>query len=213
MRRAIAVLLLATMVAVAGCSGQAGVKKVSKEEAVKMSAEAITNLNQGNVQKAKELVEVAVASNPEDAKTQFLAGILAFNDKAYDKAIAAYEKAIKLDPNMVEAYNNLGNTYRDMGKTEEAAKSYEKAAQLNSKFAFAYTNHALMLSNQGKKQEAIVILEKGAAADEGNMDIRLLLADMYIEVGSKDKARSVLEAILKAQPGLKAAADKLQELK
>ena len=32
--------------------------------------------------------------------------------------------AIKFEPKYAEAYNNLGNTLRDQGKTEEAINSY-----------------------------------------------------------------------------------------
>jgi tetratricopeptide (TPR) repeat protein len=49
------------------------------------------------------------------------------------KAIESYEKAIEVDPDYVNAYNNLGNAYSKQGKPELKILNYKKAARLGHK--------------------------------------------------------------------------------
>ena len=55
------------------------------------------------------------------------------NDKITD-SLNASKKVLKLSPKDVEAYNNLGNTYRELGKLLESEKYLKQAIKLNPKF-------------------------------------------------------------------------------
>ena len=50
-----------------------------------------------------------------DVLTQFNSGIYFHDRREFSKAIQAYQKVIELDPTYVEAYNNLGIIYYEMG--------------------------------------------------------------------------------------------------
>lgn len=45
-------------------------------------------------------------------------------------AVAAYQRAIQLQPVFPEAYNNLGNTLRELGRGEDAMACYTACIQL-----------------------------------------------------------------------------------
>ena len=45
----------------------------------------------------------------------------------YNKAITCYNKAIQINPNNAEVYNNLGLSYRKIGKSKLSVDSYQKA--------------------------------------------------------------------------------------
>ena len=51
-----------------------------------------------------------------------------------EEAIESYRKAIKIDPNYVDAYNNLGNALDGIGKKEEAIESYRKAIKIDPNY-------------------------------------------------------------------------------
>ena len=51
-----------------------------------------------------------------------------------------YDKAIELDPNDAEAYNNRGNSYRDLGQYQRAIEDYDKAIELDPNDAEAPTH-------------------------------------------------------------------------
>ena len=53
--------------------------------------------------------------------------------KNYQEAVISLENALSLNPNISEAYNNLGNANKLTHKTDEANKNYEKSIEKNRK--------------------------------------------------------------------------------
>ena len=58
----------------------------------------------------------------------------------YQEAKSNLKKAIELQPDYAEAYNNLGNAYKEMEEYNEAILVYEKAIELNPQYYEAYNN-------------------------------------------------------------------------
>lgn len=54
-------------------------------------------------------------------------GILFDDLGKFDKAISDYKEVLEINPNDSDAYNNLGNVYKEQGKYEEAVKYLKKA--------------------------------------------------------------------------------------
>ena len=59
-----------------------------------------------------------------------------------DQRLKDYKEAININPLFPDAYSNMGNTYKDMGKFDEATGCYERALEINPKFADAHCNLA-----------------------------------------------------------------------
>ena len=55
-------------------------------------------------------------------------------------AESKFKLAIKLNTNYFEAFNNLGNLYREMNLFDEAINCFKKAININPKYALAYNN-------------------------------------------------------------------------
>jgi tetratricopeptide (TPR) repeat protein len=85
----------------------------------------------GQPQKAMEIMAKSAGSNPTDAKAQFNQGIFLLNAQKNEEAIAAFEAAIKADPNMTEAYYRLGALMVGQGKIPEAIAHLEKYLSMN----------------------------------------------------------------------------------
>ena len=67
-----------------------------------------------------------------------------------EEAIPLYKKAIELNPNYVEAYNNLGVACFETGRREDAiAALFKKALEINPNQADARRN--LELISKGSK--------------------------------------------------------------
>jgi hypothetical protein len=60
-----------------------------------------------------------------------------------------------LKPNYAEAYNNMGITLKDQGKSKEAIEAHKKSISLKPDFAEAYNNMGGGLKDQGKLEEAL----------------------------------------------------------
>src|SRR4030042_2298143 len=63
----------------------------------------------------------------------FNLGVDFYRQREISKAIQAYQKVIELDPTYVEAYNNLGIIYQDIGDFDKALEAYQKAIEYYQK--------------------------------------------------------------------------------
>lgn len=71
------------------------------------------------------------ANNPQDATTQYEAGLAFHQMKDFAGAVSYYKKAIAIDPSYAEAYANLGSALVDLKQPQEAQQALAKALQFN----------------------------------------------------------------------------------
>ena len=57
---------------------------------------------------------------PSDATAYYYMGVEHFKSGRYKEAVEAYKRAISLKPDLAEAHNNLGATYRKLGWYKQA---------------------------------------------------------------------------------------------
>jgi protein O-GlcNAc transferase len=55
------------------------------------------------------------------------------------EAVYYYQKVVKINPNLAEAYYNLGNALKDQNRLTEALSSYQKALEINPDYAEAFS--------------------------------------------------------------------------
>ena len=91
-----------------------------------------------------------------------LHGVLAHQVGRSDIAVQNISKAIQLGLGG-DAYNNLGEALRTLGRFNEAANAYQTAIQQQPNNAEAFSNLGLLLNNAGRYAEAIPLLEKSIA--------------------------------------------------
>ena len=53
-------------------------------------------------------------------------------------AVEAYKKALAIKPDYLEAHNNMGATFQEQGKLDEAIGAFTKAVSLNPNCVGAY---------------------------------------------------------------------------
>ena len=66
-----------------------------------------------------------------------------------------FEMAIKINPRFVEAYNNLGNVFKEFKKLSEALYNYDEAIKINPRFAEAYNNRSIVLNDLNRLDSAL----------------------------------------------------------
>ena len=66
-------------------------------------------------------------------------GVVLQGQGKFQEAIEAYNKALLLKPDFAEAYNNIGNVFKDR-KLGDAIKSYKKALSFKPDLAETYIN-------------------------------------------------------------------------
>ena len=61
-----------------------------------------------------------------------------------DQAITDCTEAIRLHPNSVNAYDCLGNGYREKGDNDRAIADYNEAMRINPKVGYVYVDRGLL---------------------------------------------------------------------
>ncbi len=138
----IRLLLCCVVLFVASCAG------VSEKD-VKTSQYhyqlGISYLNDNNIQPAFTELQKALKLNPHDKEIHQALGVIYLTKlQDYDKAIGHFQKALSIDRTYSEAATNLGNTYFDLKRYDDAIESY-KMALSNPQ----YTNAAMAWNNLG----------------------------------------------------------------
>src|SRR6185436_14339786 len=104
-----------------------------------------------------------------------------------EDAERAFRKAIELEPQIDDNYTDLGNTYLQSGKFQEAIRIFEKALTLEAD-AINYSNLATALFYLQQYQACIPIFEKAVELAPKSEELTGNLADAYRWSGQNDKA-------------------------
>jgi len=82
-------------------------------------------------------------------------GVMYFNHQNYDEAVISFEKALATNPNLLHAYNYLGNIFQEKKQFDKSILSYEKALQINPSDPTAYINLGIVFHNTNEHEKAI----------------------------------------------------------
>ncbi len=109
------------------------------------------------------LKNISHIGRESESRTMKNYGDYFLNNKEYEMAIAQYNKAIAINPNLSEAYSNLGIAYKFIGDNKAAITHFEKALSYDSTLHDAtYFNIAEILNKVGKPNKAISYYIKSA---------------------------------------------------
>jgi Tfp pilus assembly protein PilF len=107
----------------------------------------------------------------KEADKHFQLASRANQQRDYVAAKKSYLKAIKADPNFVEAYDNLGRVYRELGDYDKAIEYYKKSIKLYPEGDMAHQNLAVVYGIQknytGAIEEYEAIIKNNPENPEG----------------------------------------------
>ena len=96
------------------------------------------------------------------ASDAFQKGNNAFFTKNFNKAIEYYLKTIELRPNDAHAYNNLGNSYKEIKKWSNAINAFQNAIILTPDYASAHYNLGIVYQKNKNFEIALDSYRKAA---------------------------------------------------
>lgn len=121
-----------------GAGGEWG-KEIYAQKTAKLRAtrpaykaydDAVKALNEKNIDKAKTLINQAIAIEPKEARFQELLGDIALTQQKPQEALAFYDKAIKMQPDYFKPHIQSGIALFNMGKKTEAEPYLKRANAL-----------------------------------------------------------------------------------
>lgn len=126
---------------------------------------------QGEYLKALDCLNKALIIDDNQAVYHYTIGLI-LEKSNINQAIVAYKRAIELNPQLVDAYNNLGNLYLALNEVEEAQTTFQEAINTNPYHFGAYFNLGnLFFQKYQNIDDAIFYYEKSSELNPNNIEI------------------------------------------
>jgi tetratricopeptide (TPR) repeat protein len=113
---------------------------------------------------------------------------LTLEDEDMSGAIGAYRRALELNPDLADAYLNLGRLVHEMGDTEEAIGLYEEAVHRIPDDPLAHYNLATALEDTGNVRAAMHHYHSAVDIDPEFADAHYNLGRLLDRVGQRKRA-------------------------
>jgi tetratricopeptide (TPR) repeat protein len=141
------------------------------------------------------LAELAEAKreNPDDARICNFLGIVLVRLGKHEEAATEYREAIRLDPQMEDAYRNLGFLEWNEHQLEPAREALDRAVELSPNDWFAHYYLGRVLLDEQLYAQAIREIESSKVPLPDDTSFSIQLATAQIAVGNKDQARKLLQ--------------------
>ena len=141
---------------------------------------AVQHHTAGQWDNARALYQQVLQVHPQHPIAMHLLGMIDFQHKNYEQALAHISKACAIAPDYADAHSNLGLVQQKLGQLDAAVSNFEKAIQINADFAEAYNNMGTALNELGKT-------EKGKACFLKSLSIKPDYAEAHFNLGNSYK--------------------------
>jgi tetratricopeptide (TPR) repeat protein len=161
---------------------------------------------------AEDCLQKVVKAGGRYADVFCMLGIAAHERQALEEAKKFFEAAVELNPSYVDAWLGLSLTLVELGLYDEAREAQEKArhirqgapgemdAYLKQKIANRYSEIGEILTSSGWPEKAVTEYQRALELCPEFVDIRLRLANAYMDGGNLEKALEQFGHILQMQP-------------
>jgi len=165
----LAISILGLSLVLAGCGKSTQPKTTTPNAISSTSVTPSPDKSQYSGTQNLNMLESLAKANPKDANAQMNAGMSAYTNNDYTKAIDYYNNAIKINPKDGIVYNNIGNVYfRGLKNPKDALPFYEKATQVDPSYNFGWFNLALCQQKLEDKEGAKTTINRGLKALASN---------------------------------------------
>jgi tetratricopeptide (TPR) repeat protein len=130
----------------------------------------------------------------------------------FEKALAFYKKALDLNPKIATTRYNIGLTYEQLNKDDEAIKVYEELYAIEGGYSLSAERLGVLYMKKGETDKAIEKLKKAVEVEPGAANFRYELATAYEKKGQIANAIAALKIAVKFDPENKEIKDMLNRL-
>ncbi len=177
---------------------------------------------QGLFKEARDCYEQVLARDPDHAQAMNNLGVLLLDADALSSGVeeiahgvvglaqpaqhhpsdaeAAFRAALRLQPDFVEAHNNLGTALRVLNRLAEAEAAYREALRLKPDYTDALVNLGVVLHMQNRGGEAIASLMRALQIDPRSAEAHNNLGNIYALAGRLTEAIASYREALRRKP-------------
>lgn len=173
---------------------------MNDQQANTLFQQSIALLQQGTPQEALKILaklDQAIPSNP---------GILYFTATGHSiagnkhKAIQTYERVLRLNPQFIEAYNNIALDLAYLGEHQKAISFIDQALAIRPDFIEAIVNKGCFLNALGDYRSACNCFQTALSINPQDTMALANLSIALIHLEELEKARSYAEMLLSINP-------------
>jgi tetratricopeptide (TPR) repeat protein len=144
--------------------------------------------DQDNFQGALKVAQSGAARFPKNARLVYQEGQQLANIGNYQKARPYAEQAVELDPNLVDAYDLLGDILSKRGDYAGALTNFRKARNIKPTNKLALKGIAESLIGLNRSQAALTVLKQAIALQPEYDQLYFDLVQVYMRLGEREQA-------------------------
>jgi tetratricopeptide (TPR) repeat protein len=172
----------------------------------------ILTAREGNTDVAIEHFQRALQIDPEHSIALVNLGNAFRQKKDWAQARHTLERALALNPDDPEANYSIGMVYAQQNDSTRAYEYLQKALSLRPVYPEALNNLGILYLRTRRPEEAVRSFEESIRVAPDYDQSYLNLARVYVIEGDREKARGVLQNLLKQRPGHAQAEAELKQL-
>ena len=142
------------------------------------------------------LLKELVALYPHDERAHTAYGNALFGTQQWTQAATAFEVATRINPAYSQPYNQLGYSYRFLGRNDRAEVAFKKYIELIPEDPNPYDSYAELLLKLGRYDESIAMYKKALSVDPNFVASYLGMATDYDLLHKPQDARGQIDALL-----------------
>lgn len=159
--------------------------------------------DENTAKQAKAAGEAFVETHPDKEIGYYVIGTVYFNDEIYDQAQKYYLDAISRDSTNFISWYQLVFTDAELNNVDSLYKHSSTAMRFYPEQPIFYMFNGLSLIDMKRYEEAVKVLEKGrfmSADKKLTSSFDTYIADVYHELGNKEKMYEQYDRVLKNDP-------------
>ena len=170
---------------------------------------AVQLFESGRLHEAAEICVQVIQAHPDHAQALHLAGLIQYQQQAYDKAIDYIARSLALDPDNAWAHNNLSLAYQASGNLDDAYIHCTRAIELQPDLAGAYNNLGNLYKDANRLKDAEQAYRKAWSLEKQDPNIPCNLGWVLQLQNKWDQAIEQYQTALSIYPDFVAAINNL----
>jgi len=154
----------------------------------------------GEYERAKTYLTTYLKKHPRDISARKLLGSIYLAERQYDRAVAMLQPALHAQPDDARVLTMLGEAAMRQGNPAKAASLFQEAAQAHDSPGIQ-TGLGVSLISAGQKEAGFQTLARAYAQAPASTQTAVPYALALLKRGEARKAASVVDGILKREPG------------
>ena len=154
----------------------------------------------GRLDDAAAIYQQLLTDNPNHADAAHLLGLVRFRNNDFDSAIRLIQDAVERDPDNPIYHANLGNVFKDAGRSSDAIAAYRRALELNPGDAASHNNLGYVLQAGGMIEEGIDHYRKAIDLRPDNYRAHYNLGNALFLTGENEPAVAAFREAARLNP-------------